>query len=208
MVDLKPEIEKVLDKRKADFELSEEIAERLEGEEGLERVRDLRKQFWLVRTYLVENKDSIEGDEADELRELVANKLAVGSKAASIDDWWWTQPSPSVERLLREVHRVLEKGTAKKKWLWLSVLRYTWKIFLEVVYVVVVLAVFSIATTKFETVVIAILVLIYNRAKGIGTGIGISFSYLAAVMERMYGDIGRSMKLKIPILPEKEPTKE
>jgi hypothetical protein len=57
----------VLNKRKADFELSEEIADRLDGEEGLERVRDLRKQFLVSAAYLVENKDSIEGDEAEEL---------------------------------------------------------------------------------------------------------------------------------------------
>jgi hypothetical protein len=54
MVDLKPQIEKVLAEHERDFMLSEESAQTYDGEKGVQFVRDLRKEFWFIRTHLVE----------------------------------------------------------------------------------------------------------------------------------------------------------
>ncbi len=125
-----------------------------------------------------------------------------------MDDWWWTPATPHAEELLREVHRLLEKGTVKKKRIWLRMLRYVWRVFVECIYLAIVLSLSSVASTKFETVALAILVLVYNAASASASGAGFLFTYLIASLQQVYGDIGQTLRLKIPVLPETDAAKK
>jgi len=123
MVDLRPEIEKILAKHEKDFMLDETIAARVSGEDGVRQVQDLRQEFWLLRAHLVENtEETIGKDEAEDLKGLIDSKLAVGAKMAAEGDWWWKPARPSTERVLQDVERVLRK-TLKERW-WRAALRY------------------------------------------------------------------------------------
>lgn len=206
MLDLKPEIEKLFAKYEKDFRLDEITAE-IEGEQGVRFAQDLRKQFRLLRVHVIECRESIDEDEAEELKELIANKLALGSKTAEPNDWWWTPAEPTAQKLLKSIQRTLEKATEKKSRAWRRWLRYAWKLFVELAYLAVVVGVFSVATTKFETIVMAVLVMIYNATKGVGAGVGVTLAYLASGLENAYGEIGRSLRLKVPVSPSREAEK-
>jgi hypothetical protein len=110
MINLRPEIETVLAKHEKDFILDEEIARRLEGESGVRRVQELRQEFWQIRAHLVENTGvTIDKDEAQDLKDSIDSKLAVGAKIAAEGDWWWKPARPATERVLQDVERVLRK---------------------------------------------------------------------------------------------------
>lgn len=205
MVDLRPEIEKVLAKHEKDFMLDEKIAERFSDEDGAQLVHDLRHEFWLLRAHLVENTEEIGKDEAEDLKGLIETKLAIGAKMAAEDEWWWKPARPSTERVLQDVERLLRKTLKERPWR--AGLKYLWRVFVELIYLVLVIGAFSVASTKFEIVVVGMLVLIYNAAS-VSTGwISFTFCYFVAGMRKVYGDIGRSLKLRIPIAPEKNAEK-
>jgi hypothetical protein len=134
-------------------------------------VEDLKKQFWLMRVHIIESRDSVDEDEVEELKESIANKLALGSKTAGDDDWWWTPADPKVADFLKKVQRTLEKATERKSKTWRRWFSYAWKVFVEVAYLAVVVAIFYVAKTKFETVVLAVLVMIYNAAVSVRVGV-------------------------------------
>jgi hypothetical protein len=206
MINLRPEIEKVLAKHEKDFMLNEDIAERFSDEDGVRLVQELRQEFWQIRAHLVENtEETIGKDEAEDLKGLIDSKLAVGAKMAAEGDWWWKPARPATERVLQDVERVLRK-TLKERW-WRAALRYLWRVFVEIIYLILVIGAFSVTSTKFEIVVVGILVLIYNAAS-VGAGLtSFTFCYFVAGMHKVYGDIGRSLRLRIPIAPEKDAEK-
>jgi hypothetical protein len=154
----------------------------------------------------VENTgETIGKDEAEDLKDSIDSKLAVGAKIAAEGDWWWKPARPSTERVLQDVQRVLRK-TLKEHW-WRAALRYLWRVFVEIIYLMLVIGAFSVASTKVEILVIGILVLIYNAAS-VGAGLtSFTFCYFVAGMHKVYGDIGRSLKLRIPTAPEKDAEK-
>jgi hypothetical protein len=205
MINVRPEIEKVLAKHEKDFMLDEGSARRLEGESGVQRVKELRKDFELLRAHLVGNSEGIDRDEAEELKDQIDGKLAVGAKLIGENDWWWKPAEFSSEQVLKDVERVLRK-TLKERW-WRAALRYLWRVFVEIIYLTLVIGAFSVASTKFEIVVVGILVLIYNAASVSASLTSFTFCYFVVGMHKVYGDIGRSLRLKIPIAPEKDAEK-
>jgi hypothetical protein len=205
MINLRPEIEKILAKHEKDFMLKE-IPERFSDEDGVRLVQELRQEFWQIRAHLVENTEATIGkDEAEDLKGLIDSKLAVGAKIAAEADWWWEPARPSTERVLQDVERVLRK-TLKERW-WRAALRYLWRVFVEIIYLILVIGAFSVATTKFEIIVVGILVLIYNAVRVSSGWISFTFCYFVLGLHKVYGDIGRSLKLRIPMAPEKDAEK-
>jgi hypothetical protein len=181
--------------------------ETIGGEERVRFVKDLQEQFSLMHVYIVGNTDSIDEDDAEELKEQIANKLALGTQADA-KDWWWTPASGMTEQFLKRVQRTLERGTEKKKSPWRHRLRYAWKILVELAYLAIVVGIFSIATSKFETVVFAILVLIYNSTTSVAMGVGLGFAYGALSLQVAYGEIGRRLRLRVPVAPAREAEKQ
>ena len=82
-----------------------------------------------------------------------------------------------------------------------------WWVFVELVYLAIVFGLFSVATSKFETVVFAALVLIYNRVAGVGIAAAWSFAYLAHAAELIHWKFGRMLGLKVAIAPLTEAKK-
>jgi hypothetical protein len=206
MINLRPEIEKILAKHEKDFMLDETVAARLSGEDGAREVQDLRREFWLIRAHLVENTgETIGKDEAEELKDQIDGKLAVGSKLIGENDWWWKPTGFASEQVLKDVERLLRKNL-KERW-WRAGLKYLWIVFVELIYLALVIGAFSVASTKFEIVVVGILVLIYNAASVSAGLTSFVFCYFVVGMHKVYGDIGRSLKLRIPIAPEKDAEK-
>ena len=67
---------------------------------------------------------------------------------------------------------------------------YAWCILTEMIYLAIVVAVFSAATSQFETVVFSALVMIYNVVSSRISGIGLVTMYLMYQTEEAYGEIG------------------
>lgn len=207
MLDLKAEIQSVFAKHEKDFILDEKIAARISGDEGLRRAEELKRQFWLMRVHILENRDSIDEEEAQELKELIANKLAIGSKTAVDGDWWWTPADPNVASFLEQIQRRIEKGTKTKSRIWKMWPKYIWAVLVELAYLAIVVGVLSVGTTRFETIVLAALVMIYNAVTATKVGVGLSFTFLASALQTAYGDIGRGLRLRLPVAPEREAQK-
>lgn len=150
---------------------------------------------------MTEIEGPIGEEQAEALKEQIANKLAVGAIVAGEEDWWWTAPSPTAERLLQNVHRVLERATPRKG-VWRRRLGYAWVVVEEFIYLGIVVGVFSVAATKFETATFAVLVLIYNRTREMGSGGATIYQSLWAGLSQIYGAIGRRLKLKISVRSE------
>ena len=77
--------------------------------------------------------------------------------------------------------------------------RWIWWILVELIYLAIVLGLFSVASSKFETVTVAALVLIYNKVAEIFAATALSFTYLAHTAEVIYWEFGRTLRLKVPI---------
>jgi hypothetical protein len=197
VMDLKPEIKKILDKHESSFNLKPPSLPNDEFEKG----RKAREQdFYLMTVHLTEVYDSIDEDAIEELRRNIADKLALDSlQRVSRSEWWWSPPSDSVASTLREVQRALEKTEKKKTSDSLRKFRWIWWVLRELIYLAIVVSLFTAANSKFETVVVAALVLIYTSVASARTAILISFGYLAYTAELIYWEFGRKLRLKVPI---------
>ncbi len=207
LVDLKPEIENLWKKHERHFLFDEVLADDPPGEKGTPFTRESRQQYWLIHSHLLSDVEVLDAEETEELRNKIANKLAVGAKTAGEKDWWWSAPTPAVEDFLRDVQRLLDRAAPNKKERWKLWLRYSWQVITELIYLGLVVSALSVARTKFETVALAILVLTYNAATSTRSGVGFTLAYVMAALQQAYGEIGRSMRLRIPIGPEREAEK-
>ena len=168
-----------------------------------------QRELWLMRRHLLEDRPSIDYDDGEELKEMIANKLAVSSpNKTHSSDWWWTPADPSIQEILREVQRALEKETKSKARSWRREMFYAWSVLSELIYLAIVVGIFSAATSKFETVVFSALVMIYNAVTSRISGIGLGAIYLMYRLEEAYGDIGRALGLKVPTAPAREAAKQ
>jgi hypothetical protein len=194
VTDLAAEIKKILDKHESHFRLKPLSFPNDEFEKDrLERERE----FHLMTTFLTA---SVDDDDIEELKQNIANKLALNSlQRIGRYDWWWSPASDLVASTLREVQRTLEKATKKKIGDRLHKFRWMWWVLRELIYLAIVVSLFSVASSKFETVVVAALVLIYSRVALVGTGILVSFVHLAYTAELIYWEFGRTLRLKVPI---------
>jgi hypothetical protein len=199
VTDLKSEIKKILDEHESSFRLSPPSSFITDDFEKSRKERE--RDFYLMKVHLTEVYDSIDDDAVEELKQNIENKLAYDSLPRIGGNWWWSPASDLVARTLRDVKRTLDKTSKKKTQHWHHKLRWPWRIFVELVYVAVVLGLFSVATSKFETIVVAALVLIYNRVAGVGLGTVWSFAYLAYATEMVHWQFGRALRLQVPIAP-------
>jgi hypothetical protein len=87
--------------------------------------------------------------------------------------------------------------SASGKHKWVLYIAYVWWVFKELFYLALVFSVFWVATTKFETVVIAILVLIYNSIAGFREASAMTFTETAAEMHQMYDELASHVGLSI-----------
>src|ERR1700722_7003755 len=161
-----------------------------------------------MTVYLLGSGDSIDDEDAKDLRQNIEQKLAIGSlETVGSEDWWWTRPSYLVADTLHDVQRTIEKSLGKDDRQSFRQLRWVWWVFVEVVYLAIIGALFAQTSSKFETAVIAALVLIYNQVSGIGIGIGMIVSHLAQAAETIRWEFGHALKLKIPFAPVAEARK-
>lgn len=189
------------------FASDEAYAEcREEYERELERSQ---RELWLMRVHLLEDRPSIDLDHGEELKEMIANKLAVSSpNRIHSSDWWWTPADPPFQDILRKVQRVLEKETKSKARPLRRAMFYVWSVLSELIYLALVVGVFSVATSRFETVVFSSLVMIYNAVSSRISGIGLGAIYLMQRLEEAYGEIGRALRLKVSVSPAREAAKQ
>ena len=187
---------------------SEEIyQERIENFE--QRYEECQREVSLLRAHLLEDRPSIEYDRGEELKNDIATKLAISAvDLAQLSDWWWTPADDSVRQVLAEVQRALDKETRSKFQSWRTGLSYVWSVLVELIYLILVVALFSAATSKFETLVFSVLVMIYNAVTSRLSGIGVGLSYLLYRGEETHGEIGRALKLKVPVAPSVEVAKQ
>jgi hypothetical protein len=204
------QVSAIIEKFEREFRSRERSIAKFEGEAELERQREeLECQLGLMRVHLLEERPSIDYDDGEELKEMIANKLAVGSpNKAHSSDWWWTPADPSIQEILREVERALEKETKSKAHPWGRGMFFAWCVLSEIIYLAIVVGVFSAATSKFETVVFSALVMIYNAVTSRISGIGLGAIYLMYRLEEVYGEIGRTLGLKVPVAPAREAAKQ
>jgi hypothetical protein len=90
---------------------------------------------------------------------------------------------------------VTTSSTEKHKWI--LYIAYVWWVLKELFYLALVFSVFWVATTKFETVVIAILVLIYNSVAGFREASAMTFTETAVEMHHMYDELASHVGLII-----------
>jgi len=204
------QVSAIIEKREREFRSREHSIAEFEGDAELEKQRaELERELWLMRVQLLEERPSIDYDDGEELKEMLANKLAVSSpNKAHSSDWWWTPANPSIQEILREVQRALEKETKSKARPWRRAMFYAWSVLAELIYLAIVVGVFSAATSKFETVVFSSLVMIYNAVTSRIGGIGIGAIYLMYRIEEAYGEIGRTLGLRLPVAPAREAAKQ
>jgi hypothetical protein len=200
----------IIEKFEKEFHGHEAFTARRHGEAELERQRaEFERELWLLRVHLVEERPSIEYDNGDELNELISNKLAMSATIRSHgSDWWWTPASFGVQEVLQKVKRTLEKETESKSKSWRKRLGYAWSGFEELVYLALVLGIFSVATSKFETIVFAGLILIYNTSRLAVGGVGLVSLTLMYRIEENLGQVGRALKLKMPVGPANEAARQ
>lgn len=168
-----------------------------------------QRELWLMRLHLLEERASIDLDDGEELKEMIANKLAISSpNKVHSSDWWWTPADASFQGILREVQRALEKETKSKSRPWRRVVFHSWSALSELIYLAIVVGLLSAATSKFETMVFSALVMIYNAVTSRVSGIGLGTVYLMYRSEEAYGEVGRALGLKVPVSPAKEAAKQ
>jgi len=194
VTDLQSELKKVLDEHRSRFRLEPLSSQ----DEYLEKERlERKREFHLMSHYLTAAFDE---EDAEELKEHIADKLAYDSlPRIGENDWWWSPADDLIASTLRDVLRTLEKDTKKTTGDKLRKFRWIWWVLSELIYLAVVIGLFSVASSKFETVVIAALVLIYSKIALVGSGIAIFFVYLAHTAELIYWEFGRTLRLKVPV---------
>jgi hypothetical protein len=205
-LNLTPEIEKILAKHKAELKVDPKEIENLTPEQMKQVSHDVGYQMYLLEANLVRHNRSINEDQARQLRLLIEDKLALGRRTAAEDDWWWTPAKSLTRAVLLDVDEVLKKAVKDKKH-WIEGIIYPWCGFLNLVYLWVVLSCFSISTTKFETVVMGMLVLTYNTVRSARGWIFVNQSAHDKMLWRIYGDVGRALRLKITVEPERDADK-
>ena len=122
-------------------------------------------------------------------------------------DWWWTPADTSSRGILKEVQQALEKETASKVGISGRIFHYARLVLVELVYLGIVVALFSVARSRFETIVLAALVMIYNSVAYTGSAIYRGLYSLMWRAERAYGEVGRALGLKVPVSPAIEAEK-
>jgi hypothetical protein len=168
-----------------------------------------QRELWLMRVHLLESRASIDYDNGDELKEMIATKLAVSSpNRIHASDWWWTPADPSFQDILRKIQRLLEKETASKARPWRQGISYAWYVLSELIYLAIVVGVFSVASSRFETVVFSALVMIYNAVSSRISGVGLATIYLMQRLEEAYSEIGRAVGLRVSVSPAREAAKQ
>jgi hypothetical protein len=195
VTDFKPEIKNILDKHRDRFALKPLSF----PNERMEQARLEREREYDLMTHFLTT--SMDEDDVEELKQNIADKLAYDSLPRIGDNWWWSPANDLVASTLRDVQRTLERSTEKKARNWFRKIRWVWWLFVELVYLAIVFSLFSAATSKFETIVFAVLVLIYNRVAGLGIAAVWSFAYLAHAAELIHWKFGRMLRLKVPIAP-------
>jgi hypothetical protein len=202
MPDLKASIEKIVAKHKHEFMLNEETAREHSGEDGVTFVKNLTREFDLMHLYLVECKESFDEYDAVQMIDQIKNKLAVSEthwQRVRPDEWWWLPAQPVVEKVLREVQRNLEKTTENNRQRWFRIMRYAWHVLVELVYLTIVWGVFTAANSKFEEIVFAVLVLIYNSVASVGPAVGMGIVQLLYSNAAAHGEIMRSLNTKASV---------
>jgi hypothetical protein len=194
MTDFKSEISRILEEHKSRFALQPLSF----TDDELEKDRlERQREFRLMTHYLTA---SIDEEDVDDLKQHIADKLAYDSlRTIGSSEWWWSPSSDLVASTLRDVQRTLERETKKKIGDRFRKFRWMWWVFAELSYLAIVIGLFSVANSKFETVVVAALVLIYSKVALVGSGIAIFFVYLAHTAELIYWEFGRTLRLKVPI---------
>jgi hypothetical protein len=197
MADFKPEIKKILDKHRE--QLPSEPS-RIHGEVFDKDIEEWQREFDLMNRYLIDFRDSIDEDNVEELKQDIANKLAISSlDRVGQKEWWWKPANGLVTDTLEEVQRTLEKMTAGNARKWPRKLQLARKVLAELIYLAIVVGLFFVASSDFETVVLAALVLIYNSLVFVTAGVGMGVVYLTHNLEAVYGELGRTLRLKVPI---------
>jgi hypothetical protein len=197
MTDLKSEIEKILERHKRDFQL-DPISSHESDDKNRERIG--RQRDFDLMTHNI--TASIEEEDVEDLIQHIEDKLAYDSlQTIGRYDWWWTPPSVAVTGTLRDVRRALNAATKKKKTVKdrFRKFRWVWWVLRELIYLAIVIGLFSVSTSKFEAVVMAALVLIYSRVAMLGVGLGAIVTYLGHTVEVIYWEFGRRLRLKVPI---------
>jgi hypothetical protein len=210
MPDLKADVEKIVAKHKHEFMLNEETAREYSGEDGVRFVKNLRREFDLMHLHLVECKESFDDYDAVQMIDQIRNKLAVSEtrwRRVRPDEWWWLPAQPVVEKVLREVQRNLEKATEKKRQRWFRILRYARHVLVELVYVTIVWGVFTAANSKFEEIVFAVLVMIYNSVGSVGSALGMGVVQLLYSNAAAHGEFMRSLNAKASVTEVNEAAK-
>jgi hypothetical protein len=199
-------LDAIVEKFEKTFRKREASIAKFEGEAELERQRaEFERELWLLRVHLVEERPSIEYDNGDELKEMISNKLAVSAVGENQGtDWWWTPANFEFQGLLQKVQSALEKETQSEHKPWRKGLFYVWSVLGEIVYLSVILGAFSAASSKFESIVFAALVLIYNSTTVAVRGVGLASLTLLYRVEENLGQIGRALKLRMPVGPANE----
>ena len=173
--------------------------------EKLENARLEREQEFDSMTHFLTRAMEQEG--VEELKQLITDKLAYDSLPRVGSDWWSTPASELVASTLRDVQRILERSTEKKTRNWFRKFRWMWWVFVELVYLAIIFGLFSVASSRFESVVIAVLILIYNRVAGVGLGVFWSVAHLNHAVELIRWEFGRALRLKVPVGPVTEAKK-
>ena len=86
---------------------------------------------------------AIENDDTEEMKGLIAEKLALSSsQRAGRNDWWWSPADDLVASTLREVQWTLEKTTEKKPKDKSHKFRGVWWVLRELIYLAIVVSLF------------------------------------------------------------------
>jgi hypothetical protein len=188
------------------FSSEEAYAERREEYER--ELQRCQHELLLTRHYLLDDRPPIDGDNGEELKEMIADKLAVSSQnKVQPSDWWWTPAEPSIQKILTETQQSLEKETKSHAPTWRGRMLHAWSILSAVIYLAIVLGIFSAATSKFETMVLSSLVMIYNSVSVSLSGVGLGGIYLLQRLEETHGEIGRKLGLRVSVSPAKTAAK-
>jgi hypothetical protein len=208
--DLKADIKQILDKHERDrvqkwrVPPSERFGEEYKEQYEKDRLESER-EFGLMTVYLPSVEDTIDEESAKELKQNIEQKLAIRSlEKIGDNDWWWKSPSGTEAETLRKINRAVEKFLGEQEGPKFGKLRWAWWVFVEVVYLAIVVALFAETSSKFETAVIAALVLIYNQIAGVGIGFGMIITNLIQAAELIRWEFGQTLNLKLPFAPVTE----